>query len=275
MINFIKRITRGFSSTPLLFITSLLTIDRLFTVWNDCLSELYKFSPQLSVSISCVIALLIVKLPHHLKKKIAGTNTQVEIIFGDIFESKDGAVIPFNNFYDTKLGEIVSENSLHGKYIRKFFLSDDKREELNKTLQEKLADIDSQVNDLKSRGSNKEYPIGTCVKTRQGEQDFYLLAFAKTDPRTLKATADINILLKSLEGLWDHLKTRGEGKNIGIPLIGGGISTLNLKSEDLLILILISYKEHIKKEHIEPITFYINKDLENEINLDNIKRILS
>lgn len=45
-------------------------------------------------------------------------NTNVKILFGDLFSKEGYKVISVNEFFDSELGDIVSPTSLHGKFIK-------------------------------------------------------------------------------------------------------------------------------------------------------------
>ena len=50
--------------------------------------------------------------------QIPASDSSFEIRYGNIFEAKGVVVIPVNEYFDGELGDHVSENSLHGQFIR-------------------------------------------------------------------------------------------------------------------------------------------------------------
>jgi len=64
--------------------------------------------------ISIGIGLKKVWKPSRIEISIANCNTVIEIIFGNIFEQAGIRAIAVNDFFDSKLGQPVSDKSLHG-----------------------------------------------------------------------------------------------------------------------------------------------------------------
>ena len=70
--------------------------------------------------ILCAIAALYrVRPKKRVEFRIPATDSWFEIKFGDIFDEKGVIVIPVNEYFDGELGDHVSEESLHGKFIKK------------------------------------------------------------------------------------------------------------------------------------------------------------
>lgn len=92
---------------------------------------------------------------------------KVEIEFGDIFEEKGLKVIPFNEYFDTVVNsKIVSENSLNGKFIKKYFKEN--IVELDKKIEEELKKSKKKSIENKERtgGKKNKYQIGTTIKLK-------------------------------------------------------------------------------------------------------------
>jgi hypothetical protein len=72
-----------------------------------------------------------IRSKNEVKLTIRGIN--VTIKQGDIFKSDGWRLIPFNEYYDTQVDDVViARNSLNGKFIES--LSDDDREELKQKI---------------------------------------------------------------------------------------------------------------------------------------------
>jgi hypothetical protein len=52
------------------------------------------------------------------------TNTRIEILYGDLFKKPTDWLIGVGEFFDSELGLIVSNNSLHGKLISTVYNGD-------------------------------------------------------------------------------------------------------------------------------------------------------
>ena len=67
---------------------------------------------------------------HSITLKIKGINVKIEE--GDIFESTDWKLIPFNEFFDTTVDDVViARNSLNGKFIERLQDIDDLKRQIN------------------------------------------------------------------------------------------------------------------------------------------------
>jgi hypothetical protein len=65
--------------------------------------------------------------PSSVSFVVPTTDTKITIQFGDLFDSKDDLLIAVNEFFDGKLGQVVSKDSVHGAFIEKLFNSDETR----------------------------------------------------------------------------------------------------------------------------------------------------
>jgi len=67
---------------------------------------------------------------HSITLKTKGINVKIEE--GDIFESTDWKLIPFNEFFDTTVDDVViARNSLNGKFIERLQDIDDLKRQIN------------------------------------------------------------------------------------------------------------------------------------------------
>src|SRR5882724_5878790 len=69
------------------------------------------------VLISVVYGLKKVWKPSKIAIDVAHTNTCIIVLFGDLFQQDGLKAVAVNDFFDSKLGKPVSENSVHGKLI--------------------------------------------------------------------------------------------------------------------------------------------------------------
>ena len=110
------------------------TIAYIFT----CFSVLFtvvkvvtQFFPTIQISgpapltaailISCAWGLWKVWKPSKITIKIAHSSTCLEISFGDIFEQEGIRAIGVSEFFETQLGQPVSDKSLHGAFLKRHF----------------------------------------------------------------------------------------------------------------------------------------------------------
>lgn len=171
--------------------------------------------------------------------KINGTN--VDVKFGNIFEESDLKVIPFNEYFDTIVDDIIiSSTSLHGQYIKNH--SDITADELRQLfdndpfLRNHITCVDMQ----RPCGAQTSYELGTIFK----HNDYLLLAFTKFDSSN-RAYLDNKLLWNCLINMWKNIDIVHNGQSICIPLLGSGITRLremNLSEQQLLELLLVSLR---------------------------------
>lgn len=162
----------------------------------------------------------------------------VEICFGDLFKEDGLKVIPFNEYFDTVVDDVlVSKTSLHGIFISNFIhdiptfdveIQTDKH-----MISKKIPKIDKN----RQVGKKIKYKLGSIYKF----DDFLLTSFSHFDEenRAYLSTQDyINCLLS----LWDEIDIVYAGKTVVLPLLGSGINRFHknesISEQELLDLIL-------------------------------------
>ena len=86
---------------------------------------------------------------------------------------------------------------------------------------EALVDKELEVKERSVR-RNKSYPIGTTAVLKIAERKSFLFVAAITDLQTGKAYANVSMMWKALEGLWQTVRASSDGGLISMPLVGGG-----------------------------------------------------
>lgn len=59
--------------------------------------------------------------PSKIVVKVATTNTKIEVLFGDLFAQDGLRGFGVTEFFESELGSPVSEKSLHGLFLKRFF----------------------------------------------------------------------------------------------------------------------------------------------------------
>jgi hypothetical protein len=170
--------------------------------------------------------------------KIPCTDKTIEILFGDLFKQEGMRVIPVNEFFDSEIGNPVSEKSVHGIFIKNHLggyskIFDDK-------IESQLIKIESAEVLEKSEGKRLRYPIGTTVIIEASGEKYLVFALARTRPDTCKAYCDVETMWVALGSLWKKGRDSSGGDSINIPLVGSGQSGVGLLARDLLNLIILS-----------------------------------
>ena len=195
--------------------------------------------------------------------KIRGIKVTIKV--GDIFKSSDWKIIPFNEFYDTKVDDIViAHNSLNGKFITQYLSSE---EELHQTLAQA-----GDIHGLRRRviGGRSVFPLGRIITFK----DYMLLAFSHFEYNQAKLSH------KDYEGclrtMWKEISRTYANRPITLPLLGGGITRfedISEKSESHLLRCLLCTLKTSNAQIYQPITIVLTKEAMDNINLYEIKKI--
>ncbi len=208
--------------------------------------------------------------PSKVEVPIAHSNTVIEVIFGDLFNQSGVRAIAVNEFFDSKIGRPVSDMSVHGLFLQKCFGGHP--EPFDKQVEEQLKGIEGKEV-AKAEGKTKSYPIGSTALITANKDRYLVFAFAKTDPDTCKANADVTMMWDSLHELWQRARIESGGYEINLPLVGSGLSGLGLPTRDLLNLIILSAITETKsKEITQRIRIVLHRDRFDDLDLRDVKK---
>lgn len=184
---------------------------------------------------------------------------------GDIFSEVGWRVIPFNEFFDTKVDDVViASNTLNGQLIMNH-----------------INDIDDLRNSIKNakdtrhlhhtiKGGRKCYPLGRIIPYQQ----YLLLAFTHFEDN--QAFLTHNDYEKCLRTMWKEIARVYANKPIVLPLMGSGITRFNDISEKnnfhLLRCLLCTLKTSLVQIN-QPITIVLTRQTLDDINLYDIKKL--
>jgi len=206
----------------------------------------------------------------HIKLQIPASDSSIEIRFGDIFEDVGIIVVPVNEYFDGSLGDHVSENSLHGLFIRDV-LGGQSSTFFDLT-SKALESVEAEEVQRKS-GQIKKYPIGTVARVDINQKRYLLAALSRTDLKTLKASATVHELWECLTGIWQGVRNFSNGNCVKIPLLGSGLSGIGLPPKNLIQIIVTSFLYCTKQQKIaDEVTLVLPSRLKGEIDLKTIKR---
>ena len=158
---------------------------------------------------------------------IEGTDSKISLSFGNILNKKGVIIIPANQEFDTFVGDgIVSPRSLHGKFINKFYKND-------LTTLNALIDAELQKQHVsfiprpnKTKGKQKSYPLGTCVRIEKNNKIFILAALTTFDDNCHAEPINKFHRNEFLSKIWAWIRSNEEPNNIHFPLIGSGNSRM-------------------------------------------------
>jgi hypothetical protein len=207
--------------------------------------------------------------PSRIEIKVANSNTTIEVLFGDLFEQDGIRVIAVNEFFDSKLGKPVSDKSLHGIFLKKCFGGHP--ESFDKQVDEQLKEIKSSEV-VKVEGKTKRFPIGTSALITVDQDRYLAFAFAKTEPDTCKAYADVTMMWDALHQLWLRGRVESSGHPMNLPLVGSGLSGLGLPTRDLLNLIILSAITETKAKQVtDRIRIVLHRNRFEELDLRDVE----
>ena len=180
---------------------------------------LLKEAPKIKISIP-------ISIKHHL-----------EIYYGDLLNEEEIIIIPVNEYFDTIVdNELISQSSLHGKFINTFYQY--RIKELDAQISKSLIGIIHENKDDRKKGKKSKYPLGTICQIESGKNVFYLVAltrFTENNRATVSHVEYKKVVLDILE----YVKEHSQGKKVSMPLIGDGRTSLTSFSKETLLENLI------------------------------------
>ena len=203
---------------------------------------------------------------------IPASDSSFEIRFGNVFEGKGVVVIPVNEYFDGDLGDHVSENSLHGRFIRDV-LGGQSKTFLDLTSKALAGVVPEQSGVARSSGQCDRYAIGTVARVDVNDQRYLLVALSHTDLSSLKASATVHDLWSCLEGVWKGIREYSNGKPVRIPLIGSGLSGTGLPPGNVIEILVTSFLCHTKERKVaDRVTLVLPRRFAGDLDLNSIKR---
>ncbi len=208
--------------------------------------------------------------PSKVGIKLALTNTCIEVAFGDLFKQDGLRAIAVNDFFDSELGKPVSQNSLHGAFLKQCFGGHP--ESFDRQVGQELTNVNG-VKTAKKEGKNIRFEIGTTAMVACNDDRYLLVAFAKSDEATCKAKADVIDMWRALHGLWERARLEAEGAAMNLPLMGSGLSGIGLPTRDLLNLIILSAITATKAGQITTrIRIILHEDRFDDLDLRDVQK---
>lgn len=226
-----------------------------------------------AVIISLIYSAIRVWQPSEVEIRVKHTNTRIQVKFGDLFIEDGYRAIAVSEFFDSELGLPVSERSIHGIFLKKCFGG--YPQSFDTIITSELQHISAQHVDKKS-GKKEKYPIGTTALVSVNNDHYLCFALTEADPNTCKVRADVPILWRALQGLWQKARVSHGGAPVVVPLVGSGVSGVGLPPRELLDLIILSAITETKKQQIATcIRIVLAPDRFDEVDLKEIKRYWS
>lgn len=199
--------------------------------------------------------------------------TVIDIEIGDIFNETGIKVIPFNEYFDAIIDDvIISKNSLNGIFIDKMINKENiNLEELNKKIENELLNKKISVNHNRKKGKKIKYKLGTLYEYK----DYFLTAMTKFDNDN-RAKISQKEFLEFLLEFWENIDIKYNNRKIIVPLLGSGITRFerNINPQELLSQIIWIFKlSQISLKF--GLKIIIHEGQKEQINLYEIKEIFT
>jgi hypothetical protein len=223
-----------------------------------------------AIIMSCCWGLWKVWKPSETTIKIAHSSTCLEIIFGDLFAQDGIRAIGVSEFFETKLGQPVSDKSLHGAFLKLHFSG--YQDSIDRQIELQLANEPHTLVHDKVEGKPLCYHIGATALINANEDRYILFALSKTNHENCKVYSDVELMWRALHKLWQRARAECNGHPLNLPLVGSGLSGLNLPTRDLLNLVILSAITESKAHEItRTIRIVLRRDRFEDIDLREVK----
>lgn len=269
--------SKAIKTAGLLF--SLLTLLLTFVSWDDI--GISSKCSRLLILIAIILASAVIAVVSLYIKRSAliweqGTG-KIKAIYGDIikigFPKKDKGekivVIPVNTCFDTIVGDgVVSAKSIHGQWIKsmnKHGVSMDKLDEIiNQAIKNQgLQPTKIYTRKEKSKGKLVGFHIGTVLPIAWvNGVTYYLLALSEFD-ENLNAQCSKEDFIGCIQSLISFYDENGQGNPAYLPLMGTGLSRVNISQRDSLNIIINVLKLNHDRVHgeIDVVVFCKDKNI--------------
>jgi len=248
-------------------ISSFITI--IWAIFSSQSSSLVNTSPLLFLLFFFVTAIIYSLFINRSKGKIElslSDKVKAKVFFGDLFESKEIIVIPVNEYFDTIVDDkIISSNTLHGKFIQKFF--SENKDELTNQIKKNLEQYTPlEINKKRKLGNTYKYDLGTVCEVKNNDKIFYLVALTKFN-NNHRAVVSNSEYQKVLCALLSYIEQNSQGRKVNIPLIGAGQSGVSLKKQKLLEFLLFSIHLENNLTLINGVNIILHESAQEDIDL--------
>lgn len=210
---------------------------------------------------------------NRIKIKLNIDGSDVNVLSGDLFEQEGLKVIPFNEYFDTKVDNvIIAERSLNGQYIKNYCEDIDI---LNNAIEEDyhLKEYINKSN-VKRNGKAIKYKLGSSILI----DEYVLVAFSKFDKEN-KAYLTIHDYLQFLVFFWNEVNRIYAQRPVSVPIFGSGITRFRGGFEDvddneLLNIMIWTFKiSKIKFKYPARLSIIIDDKKIDKINIFKLKEL--
>ena len=213
-----------------------------------------------------VIIRIIIERVNRRPVSLSVNGNQVEIKTGDIFSEKGLKLIPFNEYFDTTVDDvIISKSTLNGMFLTQYINDIDA---LKKSI-ENAANQKTELTAEKANGRLK-YPLGRIILYNE----YLLLSFSHFNEQN-EAHIDVVDYEQCLFRMWNEIRRTYSGRAIVIPLIGSGITTfdgINKKDNVSLLKCILCTLKSSGVQLNNKVTIILTESVQKTINMDIIRK---
>ena len=191
-------------------------------------SRLFWFLAAFLLITGLVAAITYARSRNGVSVCICGTDVEVKV--GDLFAADGVRVIPFDEYFDTRVDDkVISRNSLNGIFIEQYAESTS----LLRAVDDKQPSLMGEPETVDGR---LRYRLGTV----KAYDDYALLAFTHMDELN-RAYLHRGQYEECLINMWAELNRMYAGRRVVLPLLGSGITRFDhgKPSEDDLLRCLL------------------------------------
>lgn len=265
-----------------LFISIFFTYTALWTILDSLMSMLKPLETYITgswkylllVLVSIVVGMCRVIRPKKISLKY--NNSTIIISFGDLFSFDGIKAIPVSRFFF----EIeVIKKSLQDAVIQKFRDSEEGSKGLDKYIERLSTALNGVAHDLIKRKVEEEkfYPIGTTALIKLNDDSYLLFALTETELKEYIRHGDncsVTDMWIALEKFWNDARDQARGNPVNIPLIGSGVTGIELSPIRILEMNLLAILSSMIEKGIitDEIRVILHHKFFKEIDLRLIKQ---
>ncbi len=209
--------------------------------------------------------------PSEISFVARGRALQVEVKVEDLFAATGSIVIPMNDFFDTSLGAVVEERSVHGQFLKLQYPNREAEARLN--IDNALASKTPIEVVARAPAASRRFKVGETTVMPIGDRRFILFALTETVARTHKTQSTLTQYVNALECLWEQVRDCCNHGDVSVPLMGTKTARVGVDKKILIDLILTSA---IRADSVQPIanriTLVLRPDDLAEVDLLDIRR---
>jgi hypothetical protein len=246
------------------FAISAISLDSIWSTYNWFIKLL------LVLGLFLLIVAVTFIFKYHKTKKGISLNIRgikINIRQGDIFKANGWRIIAFNEYFDTKVDDIViANNTLNGKFIDDYVTDIN---DLNHTIATETDD--NTTFKRRTRNNRNVYPLGRIIRYRN---DYLLLAFTHFENNQAHLTQkDYEDCLRVM---WTEISRTYANRPVFVPLLGSGITrfdgTPHKSNFDLLKCMLCTLRTSGANIN-QPITILLTEEAIQDINIYEMKGV--